>query len=261
MNRVLPGIPMFKSKSSLISLIQSQKDQPGPSKWTKISGSSSCSKSFRGGQDSARRFLPNLSKILSRVKAGWDLVREWFWDGQWISISINGCQWLKNKNQKLVVIHLDSYIFLLRVRSKCGTDRAPQAQVQDPTKLSYASGFGTTLKIIKIKSAPFPSKSNASLWQVAQVMSARAVYEQSFPGDPFAWKRQAFKEAKTCQLFFWKAHSFEGLAETCRIIKLKHPPMIWITPSLLVCGWWLRGLINTFSGRNEWIHAVPRSHS
>lgn len=27
-----------------------------------------------------------------------------------------------------------------------------------------------------------------------KVMSARAVYEQSFPGDPFAWKRQAFKE-------------------------------------------------------------------
>jgi len=27
-----------------------------------------------------------------------------------------------------------------------------------------------------------------------KVMSARAVYEQSFPGDPFAWKRQAFRE-------------------------------------------------------------------
>lgn len=27
-----------------------------------------------------------------------------------------------------------------------------------------------------------------------QVMSARACYEQSFPGNPFAWKRQAFKE-------------------------------------------------------------------
>lgn len=26
------------------------------------------------------------------------------------------------------------------------------------------------------------------------VMSARAIYEHSFPGDPFAWKRQAFKE-------------------------------------------------------------------
>lgn len=173
MNRVLPGIPTFKSKSSLISLIQSQKDQPGPSKWTKISGSSSCSKSFRGVQDSARRFLPNLSKILSRVKAGWHLVREWFWDGQLISISINGCQWLKNKNQKLVVIHLVSYIFLLRVRSKCGTDRAPQAQVQDPTKLSYASGFGATSKIIKKKSSPFPSKSQClSLTSCAGHVSA-----------------------------------------------------------------------------------------
>lgn len=27
-----------------------------------------------------------------------------------------------------------------------------------------------------------------------QVMSARASYEQSYPGDPFSWKRQAFKE-------------------------------------------------------------------
>ena len=210
MNRVLPGIPTFKSKSSLISLIQSQKDQPGPSKWTKISGSSSCSKSFRGVQDSARRFLPNLSKILSRVKAGWHLVREWFWDGQLISISISGCQWLKNKNQKLVVIHLDSYIFLLRVRSTCGTDRAPQAQVQDPTKLSYASGFGATSKILKKKCLHSHPSPNASLWQVAQVMSARAVYEQSFPGDPFAWKRQAFKEAQTCQLFFWKLILLRG---------------------------------------------------
>ena len=69
----------------------------------------------------------------------------------------------EEQKPKVGSIHLDSYIFLLRVRSKCGTDRAPQAQVQDPTKLSYASGFGATSKIIKknrLHSHPSP---NASL--------------------------------------------------------------------------------------------------